>query len=56
MNTGAAAMEHVDHILIVDDDREIRELVGNYLKKKRPAHHGGGGWQADAFVSGIDTR
>ncbi|MBN0119896.1 DNA-binding response regulator, partial [Pseudomonas aeruginosa] len=26
-------MEHVDHILIVDDDREIRELVGNYLKK-----------------------
>ena len=26
-------MEHVNHILIVDDDREIRELVGNYLKK-----------------------
>ncbi|MDX3774910.1 response regulator [Chromatiaceae bacterium AAb-1] len=26
-------MEHVEHILIVDDDREIRELVGNYLKK-----------------------
>lgn len=26
-------MEHVDHILIVDDDREIRELVGNYMKK-----------------------
>jgi len=26
-------MEHVDHVLIVDDDREIRELVGNYLKK-----------------------
>ena len=26
-------MDHVDHILIVDDDREIRELVGNYLKK-----------------------
>jgi two-component system OmpR family response regulator len=26
-------MEHVDHILIVDDDREIRELVGNYLRK-----------------------
>ena len=22
-------MDHVDHILIVDDDREIRELVGN---------------------------
>ncbi len=26
-------MEHVDHILVVADDREIRELVGNYLKK-----------------------
>jgi two-component system OmpR family response regulator len=26
-------MDHVDHILIVDDDREIRELVSNYLKK-----------------------
>ena len=26
-------MEHVDHVLIVDDDREIRELVGNYLIK-----------------------
>src|SRR3546814_15039572 len=26
-------MDHVDHGLIVDDDREIRELVGNYLKK-----------------------
>lgn len=24
---------HVDHVLVVDDDREIRELVGNYLKK-----------------------
>ncbi|MDB5533244.1 MAG: DNA-binding response regulator [Hyphomicrobiales bacterium] len=26
-------MEHVDHILVVDDDREIRELVSTYLKK-----------------------
>jgi two-component system OmpR family response regulator len=26
-------MEHTDHILIVDDDREIRELVADYLKK-----------------------
>lgn len=26
-------MEHVDHILVVDDDREIRELVSSYLKK-----------------------
>jgi DNA-binding NtrC family response regulator len=24
-------MEHLDHILIVDDDREICELIGNYL-------------------------
>lgn len=26
-------MEHIDHVLIVDDDREIRELVSSYLKK-----------------------
>jgi two-component system OmpR family response regulator len=26
-------MDHVDHIMIVDDDREIRELVGNFLTK-----------------------
>jgi two-component system, OmpR family, response regulator len=26
-------MEHADHILIVDDDREIRELVSGYLQK-----------------------
>ncbi|OCP18403.1 MULTISPECIES: response regulator [unclassified Ensifer] len=26
-------MEHADHILIVDDDREIRELVSGYLRK-----------------------
>jgi two-component system OmpR family response regulator len=26
-------MEHVDHILVVDDDREIRELVSSYLDK-----------------------
>ncbi|WP_276120100.1 response regulator [Pararhizobium qamdonense] len=26
-------MDHVDHILIVDDDSEIRELVSGYLKK-----------------------
>jgi DNA-binding response OmpR family regulator len=26
-------MDHVDHILIVDDDREIRELVSEYLTR-----------------------
>ncbi|WP_276120123.1 response regulator [Pararhizobium qamdonense] len=26
-------MEHVDHVLIVDDDRDIRELVSGYLTK-----------------------
>ena len=26
-------MDHINHILIVDDDPEIRELVGNYLTK-----------------------
>jgi two-component system OmpR family response regulator len=26
-------MEHVDHILVVDDDREIREMVAQYLHK-----------------------
>src|SRR5262249_48320060 len=30
---GGRTMDHVDHILIVDDDREIRELVSSYLKK-----------------------
>ncbi|KAG1529147.1 hypothetical protein G6F51_014240 [Rhizopus arrhizus] len=26
-------MDHVDHVMIVDDDREIRALAGNFLKK-----------------------
>jgi two-component system, OmpR family, response regulator len=26
-------VEHIDHILVVDDDREIRELVSSYLTK-----------------------
>lgn len=29
----ANTMDHVDHILVVDDDREIRELLSAYLKK-----------------------
>lgn len=26
-------MDHIDHVLVVDDDREIRDLVSSYLKK-----------------------
>ncbi|MEH6419872.1 response regulator transcription factor [Pseudomonas sp. CGJS7] len=26
-------MNHVDHILVVDDDRDIREMVADYLRK-----------------------
>lgn len=26
-------MDKIDHVLIVDDDREIRELIGTYLRK-----------------------
>ncbi|HEY6834053.1 MAG TPA: response regulator [Pseudolabrys sp.] len=26
-------MDHTDHVLIVDDDREIRDLLSSYLKK-----------------------
>lgn len=26
-------MDHIDHVLVVDDDREIRVLVSGYLKK-----------------------
>src|SRR3977135_4172645 len=26
-------MDHIDHVLVVDDDREIRELVSSYLTK-----------------------
>ena len=26
-------MDHTDHVLIVDDDREIRELAGSFLRK-----------------------
>ena len=41
-------MEHVDHILIVDDDREIRELVSSYLKKN--------GLRVTAVVDGRHMR
>ncbi|KRA00892.1 MAG: response regulator [Achromobacter sp.] len=26
-------MDHIDHVMIVDDDREIRELAGGFLRK-----------------------
>lgn len=26
-------MERIDHILVVDDDRDIRELIVDYLEK-----------------------
>ena len=26
-------MEHIDHVLVVDDDREIRQMVAQYLEK-----------------------
>ncbi|RAS09921.1 response regulator [Ensifer adhaerens] len=41
-------MEHIDHVLIVDDDREIRELVSSYLKKS--------GLRATAVADGRQMR
>ncbi|MBW0369427.1 response regulator [Ensifer adhaerens] len=41
-------MEHIDHVLIVDDDREIRELVSSYLKKN--------GLRATAVADGRQMR
>lgn len=41
-------MEHIDHVLIVDDDREIRELVSGYLKKN--------GLRATAVADGRQMR
>ncbi len=28
-----SSVEHIDHILVVDDDRDIRELIVDYLIK-----------------------
>jgi two-component system OmpR family response regulator len=41
-------MDHIDHILIVDDDREIRELVSAYLRKN--------GLRVDAVPDGRHMR
>ena len=48
LEVAESAMEHVDHILIVDDDREIRELVSSYLKKN--------GLRATAVADGRQMR
>jgi len=41
-------MDHVDHILIVDDDREIRQMVADYLQKN--------GLRATAVADGREMR
>jgi len=41
-------MDHVDHILIVDDDREIRQMVADYLRKN--------GLRASAAADGREMR
>jgi two-component system OmpR family response regulator len=41
-------MEHADHILVVDDDREIRQLVAGYLEKN--------GLRATAAADGREMR
>ncbi|MBK4771086.1 MAG: response regulator [Pantoea sp. Morm] len=41
-------MEHVDHILVVDDDREIRELITDYLIKS--------GYRATGAANGREMR
>ncbi len=42
------AVQHVDHILIVDDDREIRDLIATYLK--------GNGLRATSVSDGRQMR
>ncbi len=41
-------MEHIDHILVVDDDRDIRELVIDYLMKS--------GYRASGAANGREMR
>jgi two-component system OmpR family response regulator len=41
-------MEHADHILIVDDDRDIRQMVADYLQKN--------GLRASAVADGREMR
>ena len=41
-------MEHIDHILVVDDDRDIRELIVDYLVKS--------GYRATGAANGKEMR
>jgi len=41
-------LEHVDHILVVDDDRDIRELITDYLTKS--------GYRATGAANGREMR
>jgi two-component system OmpR family response regulator len=41
-------MEHIDHILVVDDDREIRQMVADYLQKN--------GLRASVVADGREMR
>uniref|UniRef100_UPI0035E05C5B ATP-binding protein n=1 Tax=Enterobacter vonholyi TaxID=2797505 RepID=UPI0035E05C5B len=41
-------MEHIDHILVVDDDRDIRELIVDYLAKS--------GYRATGAANGKEMR
>jgi len=41
-------LEHIDHILVVDDDRDIRELVTDYLIKS--------GYRATGAANGREMR
>jgi hypothetical protein len=46
---GRAPVEHIDHVLIVDGDHEIRELVSGCLRKNgRRVGAAGGGRQMRA--------
>jgi two-component system OmpR family response regulator len=50
---GTSAMSHVDHVLVVDDDREVRELVATYLKQNGlRASTAADGRQMRAFLDG----
>lgn len=41
-------MEHIDHILVVDDDRDIRELIVDYLVKS--------GYRASGAANGKELK